>query len=70
MSDINLILVDPHGPVCDAWDDAFARFPEVAIVRGKFETLGHFDCIVSAANSFGLMDGGVDRPSPAFLATS
>jgi len=29
-------------------------------VNGKFEELKQFDCMVSAANSFGLMDGGVD----------
>jgi O-acetyl-ADP-ribose deacetylase (regulator of RNase III) len=67
MSDINLILVDPNDPVCDAWDDAFAKFPEVSIVRGKFETLRQFDCMVSAANSFGLMDGGVDLAITRFF---
>jgi O-acetyl-ADP-ribose deacetylase (regulator of RNase III) len=29
-------------------------------VNGRFEELEEFDCMVSAANSFGLMDGGVD----------
>ena len=30
------------------------------IVNDRFENLGQFDCMVSTANSFGLMDGGVD----------
>jgi len=39
---------------------AFCEFPEVSVVQGRFESLPEFDCVVSAANSFGLMDGGVD----------
>ena len=60
MADIDLILVDPNERVCDAWAQTFAPFPEVSIVCGRFETLAEFDCVVSAANSFGLIDGGVD----------
>lgn len=30
------------------------------VVKGYFQELDSFDCMVSAANSFGLMDGGVD----------
>jgi O-acetyl-ADP-ribose deacetylase (regulator of RNase III) len=65
--DIKLILVDPCEPVCDAWELAFAEFPEVSIVRGRFEALPEFDCMVSAANSFGLMDGGVDSAITRFF---
>ena len=39
---------------------AFEGFPEVEIVFNRFEDT-NFDCVVSAANSFGLMDGGVDQ---------
>ena len=67
MTDINLILVDPYEPVCDAWTLAFAEFPQVSIVRGRFEALPEFDCMVSAANSFGLMDGGVDLAITKFF---
>jgi len=55
-----LILADPKTALCDAWATAFAAYPEVEIVNGRFEQIPAFDCIVSAANSFGLMDGGVD----------
>ena len=60
MTDIHLILVDPNDTVCRAWSSAFEEFPEVSIVHGTFESLPEFDCLVSAANSFGIMDGGVD----------
>ncbi len=39
---------------------AFEGFPEVEVVFKRFEDTD-FDCVVSAANSFGLMDGGVDQ---------
>lgn len=39
---------------------AFNGFPEVEVVFQRFEDTD-FDCVVSAANSFGLMDGGVDQ---------
>jgi O-acetyl-ADP-ribose deacetylase (regulator of RNase III) len=58
--DFNLILVNPHTPLCDAWRAAFGKHPEVEIRQCRFEDLESFDCMVSAANSFGLMDGGVD----------
>ncbi|MBI1258293.1 MAG: phage tail protein [Chloroflexi bacterium] len=57
---MKLILVDPNQPLCDAWRDKFAGLPDVEIVRGYFESLPEYDCMVSPANSFGLMDGGVD----------
>ncbi|HVU13232.1 MAG TPA: macro domain-containing protein, partial [Phototrophicaceae bacterium] len=45
---------------CDAWREKFADLPNVEIVQGHFESLPAYDCLVSPANSFGLMDGGVD----------
>jgi O-acetyl-ADP-ribose deacetylase (regulator of RNase III) len=60
MENINLILVDPKPDLCAAYHERFAGLPNVEIVQGRFENLPEFDCMVSAANSFGLMDGGVD----------
>src|SRR5438067_7389940 len=36
----------------------------------SFERLPEFDCMVSAANSFGLMDGGVDAAIVRFFGRS
>lgn len=55
-----LILVDPNSGVCAAWQTTFANLPNIEIINDRFENLPAFDCMVSAANSFGLMDGGVD----------
>jgi O-acetyl-ADP-ribose deacetylase (regulator of RNase III) len=60
MEPIKLILVDPRPALCVACRERFADLPNVAVVQGRFEQLPEFDCMVSAANSFGLMDGGVD----------
>src|SRR5438105_3721460 len=60
MDDLKLILVDPKLGLCDAFTASFEGLPNVEIVHGYFQQLPNFDCMVSAANSFGLMDGGVD----------
>jgi O-acetyl-ADP-ribose deacetylase (regulator of RNase III) len=57
---MKLILVDPNAAICTAWTDYFQNLPNIEIVNDYFENLPAFDCMVSAANSFGLMDGGVD----------
>lgn len=60
MEKLKLILVDPKPDLCAAWKTHFEGLSNVEIVNGRFEKLPEFDCMVSAANSFGLMDGGVD----------
>ena len=62
-----LILVDPQPALCAALDASFANFADVEVVKGYFEKLPEFDCMVSAANSFGLMDGGVDLAITRFF---
>ena len=60
MKAFRLILVDPNPGLCNAFRKYFADLPNVEVVNDYFENLPEFDCMVSAANSFGLMDGGVD----------
>lgn len=62
-----LILVDPKAELCKAWENKFQNYSGVEIVCGYFEKLPAFDCMVSAANSFGLMDGGVDYAISQFF---
>jgi len=42
------------------FEKAFEGFPDVEVVFQRFEDTD-FDCVVSAANAFGLMDDGVDQ---------
>jgi len=55
-----ITLVDLQKELCDEWEKAFKEFPDIQIVHGKFEEVKDYDCLVSPANSFGLMDGGID----------
>ena len=57
---MKLLLVDRSSELCKAWQSAFAT-EDVQVHNGDFrELLGSYDCFVSPANSFGLMDGGID----------
>jgi hypothetical protein len=58
--ELKLILIDPKPALCSAWRIHFERLSNVEIKAGYFQELQEFDCMVGAANSFGLMDGGVD----------
>lgn len=55
-----LILSAVQEDLFEAFKKHFAKFPQVEVVFKRFEDT-QFDCVVSAANSFGLMDGGVDQ---------
>jgi len=55
-----LILSAISEDLFEAFKKHFAQFPQVEVVFKPFEQT-EFDCVVSAANSFGLMDGGVDQ---------
>ena len=58
---MNVLLVDTNPQLCAEWQIAFADVTGVHIHNDRFESqIGGFDCLVSPANSFGLMDGGMD----------
>jgi O-acetyl-ADP-ribose deacetylase (regulator of RNase III) len=62
-----LILVAPNSDLFAAFQTHFSRFPDVEIVSDRFEWLPEFDCLVSPANSFGMMDGGMDAAITRFF---
>ena len=66
-ADFGIVLVDPNTELCDEFELHFKRFDNVTVVCDRFESLPNFDCMVSAANSFGLMDGGVDAAITSFF---
>ena len=67
IKEFKLILVDPNEAVCEAWEDKFKKYERVEIINDYFENIEKYDCMVSAANSFGLMDGGVDLAITRFF---
>ena len=64
---IKLILSAPDPRISAALERHFSDDKNVEIISKPFETIPDFDCMVSAANSFGLMDGGVDAAITAFF---
>jgi O-acetyl-ADP-ribose deacetylase (regulator of RNase III) len=56
--------------LCAAFQEHFSDLPNVQIVNNYFEWLPEFDCMVSPANSFGMMDGGIDAAIVRFFGKS
>ena len=67
MAELDLILVSPEPLLCAEFREQFKDLPRVEVVDGYFERLPEFDCLVSPANSFGLMDGGMDAAITRFF---
>lgn len=59
MKDISFLLRDQNGAVVQAWVRYFEGMPNVHVSKGDIFDL-EADAIVSPANSFGYMDGGID----------
>lgn len=60
MSDVTYHLRDINGPLVDAWSRRFAQEPLVEVSSGDIFGV-RADAIISPANCFGFMDGGIDR---------
>lgn len=67
---LRLIIVTPDKEFFDTVRWRFRGFAEVEAVHGKFEDLRRFDCVVTAGNSFGLMDAGIDLAVVNFFGQS
>jgi hypothetical protein len=67
---LKLILVAPNPLLCAAFQQKFNYLPNVEIVNNYFERLPNYDCMVSPANSFGMMDGGIDAAIIRFFGDS
>jgi O-acetyl-ADP-ribose deacetylase (regulator of RNase III) len=52
-------LIDHNKEMCEQWNLHFKNCDDVIVYSGDFFT-PKTDCIVSPANSFGYMDGGLD----------
>ena len=60
MSQFKLILYDLNTNLINEFTKYFSQYPDIEIINSSFADLPKCDCIVSPANSFGMMDGGID----------
>lgn len=57
---IELWLIHPELEMCDAFRERFVGLPNINVIQSRFEDLPPHDCFVTAANSFGIMNAGID----------
>lgn len=63
ITDMNIILLDINKNMCNQWKRYFSNMENIKIENCYLDTYlknNQVDCIVSPANSFGIMDGGYD----------
>jgi O-acetyl-ADP-ribose deacetylase (regulator of RNase III) len=60
VSEVIYHLRDINGPLVAAWETYFAEIPKVRPSQGDIFGV-EADAIISPANGFGFMDGGIDR---------
>lgn len=64
LKDIKVVLCDTNKFMTACWDVVFKQYENVKIFNGSLDDLFKkskgIECIVSPANSFGMMDGGYD----------
>ena len=56
---LKLILIDRKQDLVSAWEEHFQNLPQVSVQQGSIFDIT-CDALVSPANSFGYMDGGLD----------
>ncbi|AIQ69524.1 macro domain-containing protein [Paenibacillus graminis] len=57
---IELILADINPDLCCEFEQAFAGLEDVKVMNSPFQEIEEWDCIITPANSYGIMDGGFD----------
>ena len=58
---MQITLFDRDKTLCEQWEKDFSGYENIKVIQTDFSELEPHDCIVSPANSFGLMDGGFDQ---------
>lgn len=61
-SDLKIVLTAVDDPLASAWQRVGEKYEMVEVLQGSiFDS--NCDAVVSPANSFGFMDGGIDMLS-------
>lgn len=56
----DLWLIHPEEAMCDAFRRRFEGLPRWSVHPSRYEDLPPHDCFVTAGNSFGIMNAGID----------
>jgi O-acetyl-ADP-ribose deacetylase (regulator of RNase III) len=56
---MQISLIDINATLCEAWEKVFADISEVEVIHGSVFDHSR-DALISPANSFGYMNGGID----------
>lgn len=59
MENLKIFLIDINALLVEGWKKEFSNFANVDVIAGSIFDL-KVDALVSPANSFGIMDGGLD----------
>ncbi|MEK3718885.1 macro domain-containing protein [Paenibacillus sp. FSL R7-0333] len=65
-----LILADINPDLCREFERAFAGQEDVKVICGPFQEIEKWDCIITPANSYGIMDGSFDLRVAEFFGPS
>ena len=57
---LQIWLIHPDQDMCQAFHQHFDSLPNVRVIQDHFEHLPPHDCFITAANSFGIMNAGID----------
>lgn len=64
LEDINIYLLDINPMMTNEWNRVFKDYNNIIVIHNDLNTFlknTPVDCVVSPANSYGLMDGGYDK---------
>ena len=70
LSEMKIYLLDINPDMTAAWEKYFSAVPNIQIINADFANFMNshaVDCVVSPANSYGLMDGGYDYAISAWF---
>lgn len=67
---LNVWLIHPDPQMCDSFRRRFIDLPNVSVLETRFEDLPPHDCFVTAGNSFGIMNAGIDAAVAQFHGES
>ena len=73
INDLKIYLLDRNPEMYAAWNNFFSGHDNVTVICSEFTQFmrsNKVDCVVSPANSYGIMDGGYDEAITAWFGES